>query len=189
MVYLVEDYQGAPALGHVAVQARPGCDLGVGHHDSVEVLAVPALGIRESRVQPDANAVGGIRPLALEMLRRGDDGNPVDDLAGEQFCSDPECECGLAGTRGGRGEKVPLVRFEVRVDGLLLPGAEFVSSASRGALRESRREVFCCRCADLMAERQGSAHSIRLYRHQPGFIRSWRRQPPVSLKQACESAS
>ncbi|GMA92662.1 hypothetical protein GCM10025869_31910 [Homoserinibacter gongjuensis] len=146
MVYLVEDHEGARRGGEFAMQARPHGDLGVGHDDAVELPRLAAVPVAEARVEADAGSVRGIGPLHLEVLRRGDDRDAIDDAALEELGCQPQREGRLAGAGRRRDEEVAptrLARGRVEVGGerLLLPRAQLACGAPGGAFREARREV------------------------------------------------
>ena len=85
-----------------------GGDLGVGDGDAVEVARRARPGVAERRVEPDADPVRGVRPLPLEVLGRGDDGDRADVAALEQLGGDPQRERGLAGA--GRRDREEVAR-------------------------------------------------------------------------------
>ncbi len=117
-------------------------DLGVGDGNAVEALAAPGVAVREAGVEAQAHAMCRIRPLALEVLGRGDDGDAVDDAPGDELGGHPEREGGLAGARGGGREEVARERRQVLVERLLLPGTELLRGAAGGVFWERGREMF-----------------------------------------------
>ena len=106
VVHLVEDHERAARHRELAVQRRPHRDLRVGDRDAVEVPGAPAVGVAEPRVEPDAGAGRGIRPLPLEVVGGRDDGDAVDDAPGAQLGGEAQGERGLAGARRRSGEEV-----------------------------------------------------------------------------------
>ena len=95
----------------------------------------------DTRVEPYAGPLGRIRPLALEVLGRRDDGDPVDHAPGEQFGGEPQREGGLAGAGRCRGQEVARLGLEISVERFGLPGAQLLGCASRGAFGIRRRKV------------------------------------------------
>jgi hypothetical protein len=144
---LVEDDEGSSVLGDRAVQHGTERDLGVGDGDPVEVPALPAVAVSEGRIQAHSHPVSGIGPLALEVLGGCHDRHSIDHPAGQQFGDEPQRECRLTGTRGRGDEEVPGVTLEIAVDGLRLPGAQFLRGSACCALRKGRRQMFGCRGA------------------------------------------
>ena len=137
VVHLVEDHQRAPGLGAVAVQHRVGGDAGVGDRDAGVVRRRGAGRVAEVRVQRDPDRRRGRRPLVLEVLGRGDDGDRGDRPVGEQLRGHPQREGGLAGTRRRDGEEVLRPRRQVAGQRAALPGAE--RAAGRRAPCPARR--------------------------------------------------
>ena len=88
------------------MRERVDRDAGVGHRDAEEVAGDLALARGVRRVDRDAGPGGGLGPLALEVLGRRDDGDPVDDPAAEQLGGDRQRERRLAGAGRRDGEEV-----------------------------------------------------------------------------------
>src|SRR5690606_115665 len=97
VVDLVEDHQGATRLRAHAVFERMRGDLRVGDHDALVVARRLPGGVREVRVERDADAGSGTRPLVLEVLGGGDDGDLVDRPVAQQLRRHPEGEGRLTG--------------------------------------------------------------------------------------------
>ena len=142
VVHLVEDHERALRLGERAVQGCLDRDLRVGDDDAVELPRFARVPVAELRVEPDAGAVRGIRPLPLEVLGRRDDGDAVDDALLQQDAGEPQRERGLAGARRRGDEEVAVRRREVVVERLLLPRPQRGDGAACGAFREGRGELF-----------------------------------------------
>src|SRR5690606_23243681 len=100
VVDLVEDDQRLAGLGAGAVEGGVHGDRGVGHGDAGVIAAGGALAVLELGVDADADAAGGVGPLALEVLGGRDDRDRADDPAGEQLAGDAQGVGGLA--RAGR---------------------------------------------------------------------------------------
>ena len=146
VVHLVEDHERAPGVRELAVQARAHGDRGVGDDDAVELPRFAAVAVAEARVEADPGAVRGVRPLHLEVLGRGHDGDAVDDAPLQELGCQAQREGRLAGARRRRHEEVPSARgidggIEVGGEGLLLPRPELARGAPGGALGEARREM------------------------------------------------
>jgi hypothetical protein len=77
VVDLVEDDEGPSGLGARPVQGGLRSDLRVRDGDTVELTTVRALAVLEGRVELDADAGRGVRPLPLEVLRRADSSSSV----------------------------------------------------------------------------------------------------------------
>jgi hypothetical protein len=90
-----------------------GCldgDLRVGDRDAVELPRVRALTVAEARVESDADAGRGIRPLRLQVLGGRDDDEALDDAAAQQFGRETQGEgrlagAGVAAARKSRGPR------------------------------------------------------------------------------------
>ena len=106
VVDLVEHHQRATVLGAHPVPAGVLGHLGVGDDDPVVLVGVLRRGVAELRVERDACARCGLRPLHLEVLGGNDDRDPVDDALGEQFSGDAKSESGLACSWRRHREKI-----------------------------------------------------------------------------------
>jgi hypothetical protein len=106
VVDLVEDDEGTGGFGLGAVQHRLAGDLRVGHGDTDEGTTVAAVRVLEVGVDRKAHPCSGVGPLALEVVRRGDDGDPVDDAAVHELRGHPQGEGRLTGAGGRHGEEV-----------------------------------------------------------------------------------
>jgi hypothetical protein len=100
----------------------------------VEAAATEGLPVGVGRIQADADPVGGLGPLPLEVLGRRDHGDAVHFATGDELGGEAQGEGGLACTGCRRGEEVARLLLEVGVEGLGLPGAEGAGGASGGAL-------------------------------------------------------
>ena len=129
MVHLVEDDERAPRNGELAVQRGSHRDLRIRDRDAVEVPRGLPVRVAETRVQPDAGASRGIRPLPLQVVGRCDDGDPVDDAACPELGGQAQREGGLAGARRGRCQEVARHVGEVLLECFGLPGAQLARSA------------------------------------------------------------
>ena len=138
VVDLVEDDERAPGCGAVVVEDRLRGDLGVSEGDTVESGGVLALGVLEVRVEFDAHARSGVRPLDFEVLGGGNDRDAVDDALGEELSGQAQGEGRLARTGGRDGEEVLRLVPEVEFEGLGLPRAQFAGRSPSGALGEGR---------------------------------------------------
>ncbi len=136
VVDLVEDHQGRGVDRAAAVQRRVGGDLRIGERDTVVLVGLHPAGVGERGVEVDAHARRGIRPLGLQVLGGGDDGDRPDDAAVEQFGRDPQGVRGLAGAGGGDGEEVAALAAQVAGQRLFLPGAQLRSGSPRRPLGE-----------------------------------------------------
>ncbi len=94
--------------------------------------------VAEARVEAHTDAVGGIRPLALEVLCRGDDRDSVDGAARQQFGDQPEREGRLACAGRCGDEEVAGFALEVDLEGLGLPGAQAVRCTAGRPAGEGR---------------------------------------------------
>jgi hypothetical protein len=124
VVHLVEDHQGAAVVRARAVQQRVGRHARVGDGDAPVVRRRGSRGVAELRVDRDADPRRRLRPLVLEVLGGGDDGDRVDHPVVQQFRGDPQRERGLARARRGDGEEVLRCRREVPGECAALPGAQ-----------------------------------------------------------------
>ena len=104
----------------------------VGDDDAVHVGGQPAVAGRPLRLEVQAEAARGARPLELEVLGRGHHDDPPFGVLGQVLDGRGEGEGGLAGARGGHREEVrPLAAAEA-FEGLLLPGPEADGTRHRG---------------------------------------------------------
>ena len=106
MVDLIEDDEGGCRLGSRSVQPRVRTHLRVREGNALIVIAVPALGIGEVRVDLNAHTQRGIRPLGLQVLGRGNHGDAAHDPFLEQARGDLQRKGCFAGARGRHGHKV-----------------------------------------------------------------------------------
>ena len=113
VVDLVEDHQRPAVLGAHAVTGRVAGDLGIGDDHAVVLRRRLRVGVGELRVQRDAGAGRGRRPLHLEVFGGHHDGHLVDGALGEQFGRDAQGERRLAGT--GRRDSQEVTRFGSQV--------------------------------------------------------------------------
>ncbi|GMA27507.1 hypothetical protein GCM10025874_07600 [Arenivirga flava] len=141
VVHLVEDHERATALGDAPVHLGLDGDLRVGHRDAVPVAGEPAVGVAELGVEPQADAVRSVGPLAFEVLGGGDDRDPVDGAPIAQLLGEAEREGRLAGAGGRVDEEVAGLASEVLIERFGLPGAQAIGGAPGRAAREGRGEV------------------------------------------------
>jgi hypothetical protein len=113
VVNLVEDHEGLGRLGELAVQCRAHGDLCIGDDDAVEAATTERLAVAVLGIEPDAGAMGGVRPLAFQVLGGRDNGNAIDGSTCQQFGREAQRERRLAGAGSGGGEKVAGLRLEV----------------------------------------------------------------------------
>ena len=143
MVDLVEDDQGLRALGADPHRERVDRDTGVGDRDPDVVVGGAALARGVGGVDRDARTRGGLGPLGLQVLGRGDDDDAVDDAAPEEVGGDGQREGRLAGTGGRDGEEVTRLARGVEVHRRLLPGTQRGRGAPGGPVgpRGGQRRV------------------------------------------------
>jgi hypothetical protein len=96
MVHLVQHDERAAVGGARPVQRRRRGHLRVGHDRAAEVPRGRAVGVAERGVERDPEPGGRQRPLVLQVLGRGDDGDRGDGAVGEQFRRHPQREGRLA---------------------------------------------------------------------------------------------
>ena len=142
VVDLVEDHQGVALLGAHPVQRRARRDLGVGDHHAVVLRRGRGAGVGEPRVQRQAVAPGGLRPLHLEMLGGHHHGDVIDDAMREQFGGDPQREGGLPGSRGGHGQEIARLTGQVLHQRAALPASQRAAAAGGVAVAGSRRRCW-----------------------------------------------
>ena len=167
VVDFVKDDEGPVGAGAGRVDGRVGADLSVRDGHAVEVRAGHALGVREVRVDMNAETSGARGPLAFEVLGRAHDGELIDDTAGDQLGRERQCERRLACARRRDGQEVARGgRRHVALQGVGLPGAQPANGAglSRslvGALTTVGEwpvaPVFAHRVAQFLA---GGAHGV-----------------------------
>ena len=132
VVRLVGDQQRGLVAAGAPVGLRAGRDRGVGDRDAVAVARLRPGGVRAVGLEVDPVARGVERPLAADVGRRRDDGDPGDPALGQHPVRDVQAERRLAGRGGGRGqERVALVGGDGR-GGRLLPGAQRAAGRPRG---------------------------------------------------------
>jgi hypothetical protein len=136
MVDLVEDDQRPPGHGAPPVHLGRHADLGVGDHGTVEVGGGVQVRVAERGVELDAHPGRGLRPLGLQMLRRGHHGDRLDGAVVQQLGGDPEGEGGLAGAGRGDRREVLGTATQVLHHRLALPGPQ-------GRKRLERRQPRC----------------------------------------------
>ena len=121
---LIEDHQRALVQRARPVQRRVRGHLRIGHRYPGEVSRGPALRVAVGRVQRDAEAVGRLRPLVLQVLRRRDHGDRGDLAAAQQLGRDGQGVGGLP--RSGRGDQQEVApgQPEVLLVGVLLPAPQ-----------------------------------------------------------------
>ena len=139
VVDLVQDHQGLALLAPVAVQHRPDADARVGDRDAVVLLRDRARAVL--RVELDADPGRRLRPLLLQVLGRGDDGDLLDDVVVQQVRGEGQREGRLAGARGRHRQEVPRLARDIRVQRALLPGAQPAGGAPGGTAGIGGREV------------------------------------------------
>ncbi|MDQ1206918.1 hypothetical protein QE377_003277 [Microbacterium sp. SORGH_AS 862] len=157
VVHLVEDDETALLDGQVLVDGRLDRHLRVRHRDPVVLPSRNGVAVAEMGVEADAHPRRRIRPLGLEVLRRCDHDDAVDDATTQQLAREAQREGRLSGAGGGRGQEVArtladavgTVRREVMVEGLRLPGAQPLCGSPRRSLRIRRREVLGGETADV----------------------------------------
>jgi hypothetical protein len=88
VVDLVEHDQRAVVLGAHTVPGWVAGNLCVGDHDAVVLRRGLRRGVGELRIESDADACGGQRPLDLEVFGGYDDGDLVDGPVGQQLACD-----------------------------------------------------------------------------------------------------
>ena len=158
VVHLVEDHQRASGLRAVAVQHRVRGDAGVGDGDAGVVRRRRTGRVAEVRVQRDPDRRRGDRPLVLEVLGGGDDGDRGDRPVGQQLGGHAQREGGLARARRRDGQEVLRPGGEVAGQGTALPGAQRASGrrdTGFGRVRYGATRV------PLVADRVGSRSATR----------------------------
>ncbi len=116
MVDFIHHDQGPAMLGTVAVQDRPGGDLGIRGHVAVHSFGEGDSGlVGTRRVKVQAEFRCGVGPLLTQMVGGGDDDNLVDPAATQLRRGDCEGEARLARTGGSTDcEGVTVVGVERR---------------------------------------------------------------------------
>ena len=140
VVDLVQDHQRPEALHPDPQGQRVGRHARVGQRDPVEVLGRLPLADTELRVDGDADPVGRLGPLGLQVLGRRHDDDPVHHPLGQQVGGHGQGEGGLARPGRGDGEEVLLRGLEVGVQGGRLPGPQLGRRAPGGPIRKGRRQ-------------------------------------------------
>ena len=173
MVHLVEDHERATVEHELLVHRGLDGHLGVGDGHTVVVPSGSDVTIAEGGVQANRHPGGGIRPLRLQVLGRGDHDDAVDDVTPQQFRREAQRERGLAGA-GGRGSEevartgtrtVGAVHREVQVERFRLPGTQTLCGAPRSALRVRGREVLGREAPEVSVGRMRAVGGRRLVEH------------------------
>ncbi len=130
VVDLVEDDEGLALLDPVAVEHRPDAHTGVGDGDALVLLAERPGAVL--RVQLDAYPGGGLGPLLLQVLGRGDHRDLLHDVVVQHPGGQGEREGGLPGARRGDREEVARLLLDVLVHRGLLPGPQLSGGTPGG---------------------------------------------------------
>jgi hypothetical protein len=157
VVHLVEDDQCALLIGEEPMDGCLDRDLRVGDRDPVELPRVRALTVAEARVEPDADAGRGIRPLRLQML--GGATTMMRSTMPRRSSSDARRRAnvvlpapGVAAARKSRGPRSGASgpSAEVGLEGFGLPGAEVLRRSPRAraaGMRATGARPRSCRSA------------------------------------------